>query len=237
MILLHGGYGSIGMFGDLPLRLAENRRVIGVDLQGHGRTADIERPITLDPLGDDIAALVRYLDLGQIDLLGYSLGGGAALSAAIRHPEIVRRLVLVSTPFRRSGWYPEIREQMKMNNRNGFEMMRHTPMYESYAAIAPNPDGFPDLMDKMGVLLSADYDWAEQVAALRAPTLLMFGDADSIPISHAAEFFELLGGGQCDPGWDGSGMSSARLAILPGTTHYDSFRSPLLAQFAVPFLR
>src|SRR6478672_2013897 len=112
------------MFGDLPLRLAENRRVIGVDLQGHGRTADIERPITLDPLGGRSIVKKKNLDIGQIDLLGYSLGGGAALSAAIRHPEIVRRLVLVSTPFRRSGWYPEIREQMKMNNRNGFEMMR-----------------------------------------------------------------------------------------------------------------
>lgn len=236
LVLLHGGYGSTGMFGELVSRLAEGRRVIGVDLQGHGRTADIDRPLTLDGLGDDIAALVKYLDLGMVDLMGYSLGGGAALNATIRHPEIVRRLVLVSTPFRWSGWFPEIREQMKLNNRNGFEMMRHTPMYESYAAIAPNPDGFPDLMDKMGVLLGTDYDWAEGVAALRIPTLLMFGDADSIPASHAVEFFELLGGGQRDAGWDGSAMSSARLAILPGTTHYNSFGSPFLAQFAVPFL-
>src|ERR1700712_3300463 len=159
LILLHGGFGSTGMFGDLPARLADVRSVIAVDLQGHGRTADIDRPLALDTLGDDIAGLVEYLELGPVDLMGYSLGGGAALSATIRHPELVRRLVLVSTPFRRSGWYPDIVAQMSQVNRQGFEMLRHTPMYEAYAAIAPNPDGFPDLMDKVGQLLSAEYDW------------------------------------------------------------------------------
>jgi pimeloyl-ACP methyl ester carboxylesterase len=126
---------------------------------------------------------------------------------------------------------------MKMNNRHGFDFMRQTPMYEGYAAVAPNPDAFPDLMDKIGVLLGRDYDWSADVRSLTLPVLLIFGDADSIPVTHAAEFFALLGGGLRDGGWDGSGMPSARLAILPSTTHYDSFRSPLLAQFAVPFLR
>ena len=237
LVLLHGGYGTSGMFADLVPKLATDRRVIAVDLQGHGRTADIDRPLSLEAMAGDIAALISYLDLGQADVMGYSLGGGVALRTAIDHPDLVRRLVLVSTPFSRDGWFPDIREQMKMNNRHGFDFMRQTPMYEGYAAVAPNPDAFPDLMDKIGVLLGRDYDWSADVRSLTLPVLLIFGDADSIPVTHAAEFFALLGGGLRDGGWDGSGMPSARLAILPSTTHYDSFRSPLLAQFAVPFLR
>lgn len=237
LILLHGGFGSTGMFGELPIRLAEGRQVIAVDLQGHGRTADVDRPLTWAALADDVAALVDHLGLGAVDLMGYSLGGGVALSATISHPEIVRRLVLVSTPFRQTGWYPEITAQMAYISRRGFEMMRHTPMFEAYAAVAPDPDGFPELMDKVGGLLGTEYDWTDQVSALRLPVLLIVGDADSIPVSHAAEFFELLGGSQRDGGWDSSGMSTARLAILPGTTHFTSFTSPLVAQFAGPFLQ
>jgi len=237
LILLHGGYGTTGMFGDLTPKLAADRRVIAVDLQGHGRTADIDRPLSLEAMAGDIAALVEYLDLGSVDLLGYSLGGGVALRVAIDHPGLVRRLVLVSTPFSRNGWFPDVREQMKMNNRHGFEFMRQTPIYTGYAAVAPNPDAFPDLMDKMGALLGRDYDWSAEVRALDLPVLLVFGDADSIGPAHAAEFFALLGGGQRDGGWDGSGIGSARLAILPGATHFTSFSSPLLAPLAVPFLQ
>jgi pimeloyl-ACP methyl ester carboxylesterase len=237
LILLHGGYLTTGMFGELAPKLAVDRRVIAVDLQGHGRTADIERTLSLEGMAEDIAALIDYLDLGQVDVLGYSLGGGVALRTTLDHPELVRRLVLISTPFSRSGWLPEIREQMKMNNRNGFDFMRQTPLYTAYAAVAPNPDAFPDLMDKMGALLARDYDWSDEVRALTMPVLLAFGDADSIPVTHAAEFFALLGGGQRDGGWDGSGIPSARLAILPGTTHYNSFSSPLVEAVALPFLR
>jgi pimeloyl-ACP methyl ester carboxylesterase len=168
--------------------------------------------------------------------MGYSVGGGVALRAAIQYPDLVRKLVLVSAPFSKSGWYPDVGAQMGQVNRSGFEMMRATPMFAAYAAIAPNPDAFPDLMDRVGVMLGTDYDWTDEVKNLRLPTLLMYGDGDSISASHAVEFFELLGGGLRDAGWDGSGKSSSRLAILPDTTHYDIFESPLLAQFAVPFL-
>lgn len=236
LVLLHGGFGSTGMFGDLPALLAGPRRVIAVDLQGHGRTADIDRPLSMQSMADDIAALASYLELDEVDLMGYSLGGGVALRTAIQHPGLVRKLILVSTPFSRSGWYADVRGQMSQVNRNGFEMMRHTPMYATYAAVAPNPDAFPDLMDKVGALLGTDYDWSSEVTNLTLPTLLMYGDGDSIPASHAVKFFELLGGGQRDAGWDGSGWSSSRLAVLPGATHYDIFASPLLAQFAAPFL-
>lgn len=236
LILLHGGYGMTGVFGPLTGQLAADRRVIAVDLQGHGRTADIDRPLSLTAMADDIAALIGYLDLGPTDLMGYSLGGGVALRTAIDHPDLIRRLVLVSTPFSRNGWFPDVREAMKQNNRNSFEWFRQTPMYEAYRAVAPNLDAFPDLMDKLGALLDQDYDCSEEIRALTLPVLLMFGDADSIPPSHAAEFFALLGGGLRDGGWDGSGMSSSRLAILPATTHFNSFQSPLLAPFASEFL-
>jgi pimeloyl-ACP methyl ester carboxylesterase len=236
LILLHGGFGSTSMLGELTGRLAAGRQVIAVDLQGHGRTADIDRPLRYEALGDDIAALIRYLDLGQVDLMGYSLGGSTALRAALQHPDLIRRLVLVATPCSRSGWYPDIQAQMLQIGRGGFEMMRQTPMYAAYAAVAPNPDGFPDVMDKMGVLLSTPYDWREEVAGLQPPTLLTFADADSIPVTHVAEFFGLLGGGLQDGSWDDSGRPKGQLAILPGTTHYTIFATPALAEFAVAFL-
>jgi pimeloyl-ACP methyl ester carboxylesterase len=187
-------------------------------------------------MADDIAALVWFLQLGRVDVMGYSLGGGVALRTAIQYPDVVRKLVLVSTPFRKAGWYPDVAAQMGYVNRGGFDMMRQTPMFAAYAAIAPNPDAFPDLMDKVGALLGLDYDWTAEVQELAVPTLLIFGDADSISPMHGAEFFRLLGGGQRDGSWDGSGKSSSRLAILPDTTHFDIFASPLLAQFVPPFL-
>lgn len=236
LVLLHGGLGLSGMFGEVLAQLAQSRQVIAADLQAHGRTADIDRPIRLELLGDDIAALIRHLGFGQVDLMGYSMGGGVALQAAIRHPALVRKLVLVSVPCRRDGWYPEILAGMSQMNAAVAEYMRDTPMYQSYAAVAPNPGNFPALLDKMGDLLRRDYDWSAEVAALTIPTLLVYGDADSVPPAHAVEFFELLGGGKRDAGWDGAGMSNARLAILPGTTHYNSFSSPALAPAVIPFL-
>lgn len=236
LVLLHGGLGMTGMFGEQLPRLAQGRQVIAVDLQGHGRTADIDRPMRLELMADDIAALIRHLGLGQVDLMGFSMGAGVALRAAIQHPALVRRLVLISIPFRRDGWYPEVLASMDQVGAAAAPSMRDSPMYQAYAAIAPDPAQFPALLDKMADMLRQDYDWSAEVAAMRAPTLLIFGDADSIPPAHIAEFFTLLGGGKGDAGWDGSGMPASRLAILPGTTHYNSFASPLLAAIVVPFL-
>src|SRR5712692_10232015 len=116
------------------------------------------------------------------------------------------------------------------------EPMKQTPMYQLYASVAPRPADWPVLLTKLGELLRRDYDWSKEVAAIRAPTLLVYGDADAVRTAHAVEFFELLGGGKKDAGWDGSGMSNARLAILPATTHYNIFASPALASVAIPFL-
>lgn len=236
LVLLHGGVGSTSMFGEVLTMLAEHHQVIAVDLQAHGRTADIDRPLSYEFMADDIAALIEQLGFEKADVMGYSLGGGVALRTAIQHPEVVRKLVVVSTTFKQSGWYPEILAGQAQMNAEAAEAMKQTPLYQFYAAIAPRVEDWPVLITKLGELLGQDYDWSQEVATIQAPTLLVFGDADAIYTSHAAEFFELLGGGQKDGGWDGSGMSTARLAILPGITHYTIFSSPALATTVIPFL-
>ena len=236
LILLHGGLGLTEMFGEVLPQLAANRQVIAADLQAHGRTADIDRSIRLELMADDIAALIEHLGFARADVMGYSMGGGVALRTAIQHPALVRKLVLVSTPFKREGWYPEMLASMDQVGAAAAEFMRESPMYKSYVSVAPDPEHFPVLLDKMGDLMRQDYDWSEGVAALTMPTMLVYGDADSVPPAHAVRFFELLGGGQRDAGWDGSGMSNARLAILPGTTHYNSFASPALVPAVTSFL-
>jgi pimeloyl-ACP methyl ester carboxylesterase len=236
LILLHGGLGAIEMFGEVLPLLAEGRQVVGVDLQAHGRTADIDRPLGYEAMADDVAALIEHLGFGAADVMGYSLGGGVALQTAIRHPGAVRKLVVVSTPFRRDGWYPEVLAGMGQMGPEAAEPMKATPMYELYAAVAPRPKDWPVLLTKLGQLLGRAYDWSGDVEAMKTPTMIVVGDADSVRTSHAVEFFELLGGGKQDAGWDGSGMPDSRLAVLPGTTHYDIFSSPALASAVTPFL-
>ena len=236
LVVVHGGFGTVDTWGGLLEALAERRRVIAVELQGHGRTADVDRPFRRESFGDDLAALIEHLGLGQADLFGYSLGAGASLRAAIQHPDRIRKLVLVSTAYKSDGWFPEVLEAMAQVGRAGFEMMRQSPAYAAYAAVAPDVDAFPALMDRTGELLRQPYDWTEQVRGLPMPVQLVYADADSIPPSHAAEFFALLGGGLRDANWDGSLRPASRLAILPGRTHYDVWASPLLAPAVVDFL-
>jgi pimeloyl-ACP methyl ester carboxylesterase len=236
LVLLHGGFGLTDMFRPILPQLAANRQVIAADLQGHGRTADIDRPLRLEHMGDDIAALITYLGLKQADVMGYSMGGDAALRAAIQHPQLVRKLVLVSVPYKRDGWYPDMVAQMGQMGAESAAFMMNTPMYESYVAAAPDPDHFPVLCEKMGEMLRRDYDWGDEVKALPMPVLIVAGDADGFPPAHAAQFFALLGGGLRDGSWDGSGMSKSQLAILPGTTHYNIFFSPMLPAVVTPFL-
>lgn len=236
LILLHGGVGATDMFADILPALSKARRVIAVDLQAHGRTADIDRPMSLEAMADDIAALTRHLGIGKADVMGYSIGGGVALRTTIQHPDVVRKLVVVSAAFKRDGWYPEIQAGMDQMGPAAAEPMKQTPMYQLYVRVAPRPDDWPVLLTKLGNLVRRDYDWSKEVAAIKAPTLLVFGDADAVRPAHAVQFFELLGGGQKDGGWDGSGVSRARLAILPGLTHYTIFSSPALASTVTPFL-
>ncbi|NJP32964.1 alpha/beta fold hydrolase [Micromonospora thermarum] len=236
LVLLHGGFGSTEMFGPLLPALTRRRRVIAVDLQGHGRTADVDRPLRYESMADDVAELIVHLGLTGVDLLGYSLGGCVALRTAIQHPRLVGRLVVVSAPCRRQGWYPEVLAAMARHDEATGERMRGSPMHELYARVAPRPEDWPRLWVKSGELLRREYDWSPEVAALTLPTLLVFADADSVTPAHMVEFFGLLGGGHRDAGWDGADRPAARLAVLPGLTHYDILASPALPAAVLPFL-
>ena len=235
LILIHGGVASTEMFHQIMPELAANRQVVAVDLQAHGRTEDIGRPLSYQAMADDIAGLIRYLGFEKADVMGYSVGGGVALRTAIQHPELVRKLVVVSATFRRDGWYPEILTGMAMGPAAA-EQMKPTALYQTYAKVAPRPQDWTLLFTKLAEMLKKDYDWSKEVAGIKTPTLLVFGDADAVRTAHAVEFFELLGGGKNDAGWDGSGMSMARLAILPGVTHYSIATQPALAAVATEFL-
>ncbi len=236
LVLLHGGLGMAGMYGQIVPSLAETRQVIGVDLQGHGHTADVDRPFSFEQMADDIAALIKQLEFAKSDVMGYSLGGGVALQLAFRHPDVVRKLVLVSTPFKSEGWFPENRAGMKSLNTEAAKMMVGSPPHQAYISVAPKPEAWPQLVARTGQLVGQDYDWSEGVSKLKMPTMIVVGDADAVRPEHVVEFFERLGGGKRDAGWDGSGMSNARLAVLPGTTHYNSFASPLLVPVVTRFL-
>ena len=236
LLLLHGGLGSIDMFEpDLPA-LAKNRQVIAVDLYGHGRTALTDRPVSVVDMGDDMAVVLKELGIKQSDVMGYSLGGGVALRLAVQHPDLVRRLVLVSTPYAQSGFYPEMLPQQAAVSAAMFDQMKASPMYLSYKAIAPKPEDFPKLLDKMGAYMKQAYDWTDDVKKLRMPVMLIYGDADMITLDHAVSFYHLLGGGLKDAGWQRENMSKNRLAILPNVTHYEMAMSPALVSTALPFL-
>jgi len=236
LLLLHGGLGSIEMFQPILPALAKGRQVIAVDLHGHGRTALGDRPINLPAIGDDIAAVVKQLGHDTVDVLGYSLGGGVALRLAIQHPEVVRRLVLVSTAYAQDGFYPEMLPQQAAVGAAMAPMMKETPMYKSYIAVAPKPEDFPRLLDRVGEWMRTPYDWTEDVKKLKGPVELVYGDADMIRLDHAVRFYQLLGGGLKDAGWQREHMSPNRLAILPNVTHYEIFLSPALVPAVLPFL-
>ena len=214
LVLLPGGFMTVEAMGEVVPQLASTRQVIGVELQGHGHTADIERPLHFELMADDIAALIKHLDVPQADIFGYSLGGGVALQTAIRHPEVVRKLVLASTAFKRDGWYPEVLAGMASISVEGFA---GTPIHEAYLKTSPRPEAWPTFVAKMRQLLSEDYNWTEDVAALKTPTLIIVGDADSLRLTHMVEFFGLLGGGKADG--DLADLPRASLALLPATTH------------------
>jgi pimeloyl-ACP methyl ester carboxylesterase len=238
LILLHGGLGSGEMFGPVLPALSERHEVIAVDLQGHGRTADIDRPIDIRLMADDIAALIGHLGLREPDVVGYSLGGGVALQTAVKYPAMIRRLVAVSAHIRRDAIYPEMLAQQGQVGAAAAEFLKDTPMYELYQRVAPRPEDFPRLLDKMGAGMAQDFDFTQEVRGLQVPALLVAADADMAPPSHYAEAFGLLDGGHRDGGWTGEGRPKGghALAILPGLTHYNIVSSPLLAAVTLAFL-
>ena len=234
LVLIHSGLTTIGEMQGWVQPLTKTRRVIAVEMQGHGRTADTDRPMRFATMGDDIAALLDHLKIPKADLVGHSFGG-ATIRAAIQHRDKVRRLVVNSSPYARSGWYPETQEGMGRISASMAENMVQTPTGQ-LSQQWPEPQRFPKFLDKMGRMMSEDYDWSADIAKLQLPVLLVFADNDSISQKHVAQFFALLGGGVTEPGWQNTQLSKSRLAIVPGYSHYNFITSPEAPQIIRKFL-
>jgi pimeloyl-ACP methyl ester carboxylesterase len=216
LVLLHGAFSAIGSsFGNMIPGLAKRRKVVGFDLQGHGRTADIDRRLTVEGMADDVAAALPELGIEHADVLGYSNGGSVALHFATRHPQRVRKLILMSIGYTLSGIHPGLMEGMGEMKP---EMMHGSPWHEEYIRIAPRPEDFNRLFEKKTEMDRQIKDFSEEeIRGIKAPTLLMIGDSDLIRPEHAVEFFRLLGGGVF--GDMPPGLPNSQLAILPGTSH------------------
>jgi pimeloyl-ACP methyl ester carboxylesterase len=201
--------------GPLLPGLAKSRQVIAMEQQGHGHTADVDRPLTYEQMADDTAALARHLKIDDADVVGYSMGGGIALQMAIRHPDLVRRLVLASTSFASDGMHAEALEMFPSITP---ELFAGSPIEEAYLRTAPNPADFPKLVEKLTKLDTTPFAWSENdIRTTPAPTLIVLGDSDGIRLEHAVELFRLRGGGVMG---DLAGLPASQLAVLPGTAHY-----------------
>src|SRR5690349_13646768 len=232
VVLLHGAFSGVGTsFGAVAPALAERRRVIGVELQGHARTADIDRPFRIDSFASDVEQLLTHLKIERADLFGYSLGAGVALETAIRYPDRVRKLVLASLAFTADGTHPGFEGGMDMLQP---EMLHGSPFHDEYVQNAPRPDDFPRLVERVKEFSRNTPVWsAEAVTGLAAPVLLVYGDSDIVRPEHAVETFRLLGGGV---NGDIVGLPRARLAVLPGTTHtgvaaHGAWLAPMIDEF------
>ena len=238
LVLLHGGLGSGEMFGPNLATFADHHQVVLPDLQGHGRTADIDRPLDIRLMADDIAALIDHLDLDNPDVVGFSLGGGVAFWTAVQFPTKVRRLVMTSANITRNAIPAEMLAQQAQVNAAAVPFLMDTPMYQLYQRTAPRPEDFGRLLDKAGAAMAQDFDFTEEVRGLQVPTLIVAADADMAPPSHYVEAFKLLDGGLRDGGWAGEGRPKGghALAILPRLTHYNIDESPLFAAVTLDFL-
>jgi pimeloyl-ACP methyl ester carboxylesterase len=215
LVVLHGAYMTIETMGEIVPSLAESRQVIAVELQAHRHTADIDRLLTYEHMADDVAALLRRLGIEQADVLGFSTAGGVALQLAIRHPEVVRKLVVASDSYTSHGMHPELLEMTPSITPEAFA---GSPIEEAYRRIAPNPDDFPNLVTKLKRLDMEPFAWLpEDIRGIEAPTLIIIGDSDAIRLEHAGEMFRLLGGSVIG---DLAGLPKSQLAVLPGTAHF-----------------
>lgn len=215
VVVLHGAFMAIsGDWSDFVGELSKTRQVIAVEMQAHGRTADIERDLTYENLADDVAGLLTHLKISKADVVGFSLGGGVAIQTAIRHPEQVRKVVCLSAPIRRDGW---VKEANDLWPNLTVDVFKGTPMEAEYRRLSPTPDGFAKLFSRIKASASRPYDFGnDKLKATKAPMFFIFGDADGMRLDHIAEMYRLKGGevhGDMQP------RSTSRLAILPDTTH------------------
>ena len=233
LLLLHGGLFNIDLqFGQLLPSFAGTRQVIAADFQAHGRTHDIDRPLTCADLASDVVGLLRHLNVPQADVFGFSVGGGVALHLAIRHPELVRKVIVSSVSFHPDGDRPENAEAV-----GGLtvDMIAGTPMEQQYRAKSPHPDRLQDLLDKLGTFDEGFPGWSDdEIRAISAPTLITVGDCDAVKLEHAVRFLQLRGG---DVNGDFVGVPASQLAVFPGTTHfYGLARTNLVQDVVLTFL-
>src|SRR5256714_9337016 len=234
VVLLHGAFMTItNNWSGWIAELSKTRKVIAVEMQGHGRTADINRDITYENLSDDVAGLLDYLKIPSADIIGYSLGGGVAMLCAIRHPEKVRKVVSISAPFRRDGWVKEANDFWPTFT---WEVFKGTPMEAEYKRLSPTPEKFPDFVNHIKAMALRPYDFgADKLKATKAPMFFIHGDADGVRLDHISEMFRMKGGGEIHG--DMQPRSASRLAILPDTTHVTLMnRMPMIVRTVTDFL-
>jgi pimeloyl-ACP methyl ester carboxylesterase len=233
LVVLHGAYMNIPSMGAIIPRLAETHQVYALELQGHGRTTDIDRPITYPNLADDVAAFMDQIGLAKADLFGYSMGAVAGLQLAIRHPEKVNKLVAASVAYDIEGWQPEFKAFIPQMT---VEMFVKLPFAEEYRKLAVDPEGFPEFARKLIQLEKEPMAWEKDVRAMKTPVLIISGDADVATLEHAVAMFRLLGGGVM--GDMGKPLPASRLAVLPATSHTAVItQTDLLLGFIEPFLK
>ena len=233
LVVLHGGFMTIEAMGPILPALAKDRQVIAVDLEGHGRTVDLDRPLSLDQMATDVTALLKQLGIEKADVLGFSMGGGVALRIAAAEPQRVAKLVVISSHHRMDAYYPSIRAMWPGMTVQGFT---GTPMEKAYLETAPDPERWPIFVEKMKAMMLSSTDWPDaKVQSIKAPTLLIAGDADLFRPESVVDLFRLLGGARPDGGM--AGLPASQLAILPGATHFSIlYRTDLLLPIIVPFL-
>src|SRR5437867_5967878 len=233
LIVLHGAYMNIPTMGAIIPELAKTHRVYALELQGHGRTTDIDRPITYPNLADDVAAFMDAVGLQKADVFGYSMGAMTGLQLAIRHPEKVNKLVFGSGAYDAEGWQPEFKAFIPQMT---VEMFARMPFAKEYPKLAANPAGFPELARKVIALEKEPMAWGEDVKALKTPVLIIAGDADGAALEHSVAMFRLLAGGAM--GDMGKPLPASRLAVLPATSHTAVItQTDLLYALIEPFLK
>jgi pimeloyl-ACP methyl ester carboxylesterase len=233
LVVLHGAYMNIPSMGGIVGRLAETHKVYALEFQGHGRTTDIDRPITYPNLADDVAAFMDAVGVEKADVFGYSMGSAAGLQLAIRHPEKVGKLVAASVSYDVDGMQPAMAAFIPQM---APEMFVGTPMEDEWKKLAADPDGFRPLVEKLIALEHEPMDWEAEVKALKSPVLIISGDSDVVTLEHTVAMFRLLGGGIM--GDMGTPLPASRLAILPATSHTAVINQvDLLYGFIEPFLQ
>lgn len=235
LVMLHGGVNPSEMFGAPLAAMAKDHQVIAIHMRGHGLSSDAAAAWTYAQMADDVDAVLDTLGFDRVDVMGYSLGGGIALQTAIRHPDRVGKLIVVGTSVKSSGNYPEVRaafEAMPAMAATIGEQLAQSPLAQLY----PDAD-WAAIMRKTGEMNREPHDWSADVAGIKAPTLLIFADADMMDPDHIAEMYRLFGGGTRDAGFDGALRPTPnQLAIVPGSTHYDVIQKASVADYAKAFL-